>query len=71
MAEYYSLEILGIKSSITDISFKTCQKSTLSLRFKCYYIMFYFPTCQNDTISGEDENANRLKQKFLKEQLMK
>ena len=33
--------------------------------------MFYFPTCQNDTISGEDENANRLKQKFLKEQFMK
>ena len=71
MAEYYSLEILGIKSSITDISFKTCQKSTLSLRFKCYSIMFYFPTCQNKTISVEDENANRLKQKFLNEQLMK
>ena len=58
MSEYYSLEILGIKSSITDISFKTCQKSTLSLRFQCYYIMFYFPNSQNETISGEDENAN-------------
>ena len=31
--------------------------------------MFYFPTCQNITISAEDENANRLKQKFLNEQL--
>ena len=30
--------------------------------------MFYFPTCQNETISGEDENADRLKQKFLKKQ---
>ena len=53
MAKYYSLEILGINSSMSK------EHTVLTLQVSLH--MFFYPTCQNETILGEDENANRLK----------